>query len=147
MIRPMREIPFLGPLPAKVAKVAKAGVLERRETQAFACFAAFAGGHLENASFAGDLDERAAMIEEGANVPRAWAEAFAWLELSGRNGLDTAGRALDAWAARADALGWRPGELLDLATSGEVLALTAESVTLRIGETVRHIRRSCRDKA
>ena len=96
---------------------------------------------------ADNLTERASVIEEGANVSRTWAEAFARLELSGRGDLDTAGRALDRWAVKADAMGWRPHELLAVALQGEVLALTAEGVTLRTDETVRHIRRPCHDEA
>jgi hypothetical protein len=78
------------------------------------------------------LAERAAVIEEGAHVPRPWAEAFARLELTRppRQALDTAGRALDAWGVQAARLGWRPDELLEWAMGGEVLAVTAEGVTL-----------------
>ena len=93
------------------------------------------------------LAERAAVVEQGAKVPRAWAEAFARLELSGGGDLDAAGRALDAWGVIADALGWRPHELLAVALQGEVMALTAKSVALRIGETVRYIQRPRHDQA
>jgi hypothetical protein len=63
-----------------------------------------------------DLDERAAIIEFGANVPRRWAEGFAALstmpapagfspERWGRI-FDAAGVFLDRWAAEAIRRGW-----------------------------------------
>ena len=63
-----------------------------------------------------DLDERAAIIECGAGVPRRWAEGYAalasmpppigfslerWARI-----VDAAGAFLDHWAAKAIACGW-----------------------------------------
>jgi hypothetical protein len=63
------------------------------------------------------FEERAAVIEEGARVPREWAEGFArlnvmepplgfslarWQQL-----IDDGGRFLDMWGNQAAALGWR----------------------------------------
>lgn len=101
-------------------------------------------GDTPSATAQQDLAEAAAVIEEGAKVPRAWAEAYANLAFPGVGELDTAGRALDAWAVKADALGWRPAELFALATRGEVVALTAEGVSLRNGAVVRHVRRGAK---
>ena len=63
-----------------------------------------------------DFEERAALIEFGANVPREWAEGFAKLNLSApppgyahgpwRQLIDDAGLFLDRWAQEAIALGW-----------------------------------------
>ena len=63
-----------------------------------------------------ELDERAALIEFGVNVPRRWAEGYAalcsmptpsafsperWARI-----VDAAGAFLDVWAAKAIACGW-----------------------------------------
>ncbi len=63
-----------------------------------------------------DLNERSALVEYGAGVPRAWAEGFARLDLahppagfSARQWaqlVDDGGRFLDRWAAEAAAAGW-----------------------------------------
>jgi hypothetical protein len=62
-----------------------------------------------------NVAEQAAIIEEGAGVPRRWAEGFAALghmQPPGfsaprwRRVIDTAGRFLDRWAAMAIASGW-----------------------------------------
>ena len=63
-----------------------------------------------------DLDERAAIIEYGAGVPRAWAEGYAALTAMPsptgfsserwRRIVDAAGVFLDRWAAEAIACGW-----------------------------------------
>ena len=65
---------------------------------------------------AGDLDERAALVEYGANIPRRWAEGFAamasmpaptgfsperWARI-----VDATGTFLDRWAADAAKCGW-----------------------------------------
>ena len=64
-----------------------------------------------------DFEERAAIIEDGAGVPREWAEGFARLCSMPRPAsvhrerwlccLDDAGRFIDQWAHQAAALGWR----------------------------------------
>ena len=64
----------------------------------------------------GDLHERAALVECGANVPRRWAEGFAALcsmsqpvgftSERWRRIVDAAGAFLDRWAAEAIACGW-----------------------------------------
>jgi hypothetical protein len=66
--------------------------------------------------WADDIEERAALVEFGANVPRRWAEGFAalcsmsqpsafsperWARI-----VDAAGVFLDVWAAKAIACGW-----------------------------------------
>jgi hypothetical protein len=63
-----------------------------------------------------DLAERAALVEYGAGVPRAWAEGFvALVSMPAPNGfsperwqriIDAAGVFIDKWAARAIACGW-----------------------------------------
>src|SRR5438105_794123 len=68
------------------------------------------------ATEADDLDERAALIEFGANVPRRWAEGYAALcSMAPPSGfppdrwqriVDAAGSFLDGWAAKAIACGW-----------------------------------------
>jgi len=66
---------------------------------------------------ADDLDERAALVEYGANVPRRWAEGFAALCLMPaptgftpkrwRRIIDAAGTFMDRWTAKAAGCGWR----------------------------------------
>ena len=63
-----------------------------------------------------DLGERAAIIEEGANVPRRWAEGFAAMASMPapagfsperwRRIVDATGTFLDRWAAKVIACGW-----------------------------------------
>jgi hypothetical protein len=65
---------------------------------------------------ADDLDERVALIEEGAGVPRSWAEGFAALCIMPpptgfsserwRRVIAAAGMFLDRWADVAAACGW-----------------------------------------
>jgi hypothetical protein len=75
----------------------------------------------DDRSLARDLDERAAIIEFDARVPREWAEGYArlcamtdpagvaerdWLALQG-----AAGRLLDRWGPQLAEFGWTVGEL------------------------------------
>src|SRR5258707_9704332 len=63
-----------------------------------------------------DLDERAALVESGANVPRRWAEGYAALSSMPapigfsperwRRIVDATGTFLDRWAADAAKCGW-----------------------------------------
>jgi hypothetical protein len=63
-----------------------------------------------------DLEERAAIIEYGAGVPRRWAEGFAALcAMTAPEGfaperwrriIDATGTFIDRWAARASECGW-----------------------------------------
>jgi hypothetical protein len=65
---------------------------------------------------ADDLDERAAIIEEGAGVPKRWAEGFAVMcSMPAPEGfgqerwqriVDAAGVFIDKWAAAAIEAGW-----------------------------------------
>ncbi|MBM3535854.1 MAG: hypothetical protein FJX60_22820 [Alphaproteobacteria bacterium] len=107
---------------------------------------------------ADDFDERAALAEIGAGVPREWAEGFARLQVirppSGiaiwrwQQVVDDAGRFLDGWATQAAALGWRmldvfgvhpekPVERFDAAgliwciRGGEVIAIAETTAKLR----------------
>jgi hypothetical protein len=67
------------------------------------------------------LAERAALVEFGADVPRAWADGFAQLDPDyppgnvplrrWRQFVDDVGLFLDRWAAYAVALGWTPFDL------------------------------------
>jgi hypothetical protein len=113
-----------------------------------------------------DLEERAAVIQEGAQVPREWAEGFAklearpippgveaatWLAM-----INAAGRFLDQWGSKAASLGWTAGQLFGLDADApinrldrrgaaffligsQVLALTAEAITIRVGDAVQHV--------
>lgn len=84
-----------------------------------------ANGENENSpASATCFDERATIVQVGANVPREWAEGFAKLEACpvspGENTatwlamMNAAGRFLDRWANKAAALGWTAGELFGL---------------------------------
>jgi hypothetical protein len=114
------------------------------------------------------LAERAAIIEEGAHVPREWAERFARLEATPAPAfvdprqwlavLNAAGRFLDQWGAKAAALGWTADELLSLdpvaplarmdrrgaaffLAGVEVVEVTAEAITVRSGGAVQRVPR------
>jgi hypothetical protein len=112
----------------------------------------------ENEVWRADEEERAALVEVGARVPRAWAEGFARLDLASpapgfsderwRRLVDDGGRFLDQWAKEAAVLGWSPLDvfgvhpsapaarydamgLVPLISGGEVVALTKTSATIR----------------
>ena len=83
-----------------------------RPDEALSSFNSF----LSSPGNADDLDERAAIIEEGANIPRRWAEGFAamasmpapigfsperWARI-----VDATGTFLDRWASKVIACGW-----------------------------------------
>ena len=68
-------------------------------------------------------DERAAIVEFEAGVPRTWAEGFASLDrvpVAGFSGVqwrqivDDGGIFLDAWGVRANTLGWVPADVFGL---------------------------------
>jgi len=73
------------------------------------------------APLATDPEERAAIAEEGARIPRAWAEGCARLQCQSPppgcsraewlGVIDAAGWFLDAWATQATALGWTATDL------------------------------------
>jgi hypothetical protein len=108
---------------AKPAKVAKA------QHATLATLATLAAGELETqqnpavlkAWTEGD-DERAAIIQYDAVIPRSWAEALARLDPASPPGdvparrwvqfIDDCGRFLDSgWASRVQTLGWGPLDL------------------------------------
>lgn len=86
----------------------------------------------------GLFDERAALVEVGARVPRPWAEEFARLDLrhrppamspaEWRGILDDAGRFLDRYAGEAAALGWGPLDVF-----GVVLSVDGRQIGRRVG--------------
>jgi hypothetical protein len=109
---------------------------------------------LSDASF----EERAALIEYGANVPRHWAEGFAGLDLSApprgfsyarwRTIVNDGGRFLDRWADEAARLGWQATDvfgvhpiapsarfdamgLVPIIGGGEVISINERSATIR----------------
>jgi hypothetical protein len=120
---------------------------------------------------ADDLDERAAIIEEGAGVPRRWAEGYAALSTMPAPAgfsperwqriVDAAGTFIDRWAAKAIACGWSdldvfgcddaaPDQRLDcmglimLVDHFEVIAIDehgADVVAVRTGVKQRHYRK------
>lgn len=135
-------------------------------------FAGFEGspgrGDCEKLASLSDFEERAAIVQEGASVPREWAEGFATLEARPvPRGVDAAqwlammnaaGRFLDEWGAKAAALGWTAGELfaldpdspmgrLDRRGAGfflarrQVVAITATEITVKTGEAIQRVRR------
>jgi hypothetical protein len=81
----------------------------------------------------GSFEERAALIEIGSDVPRAWAEGFARLdpgrvpsgfsEARWRRLIDDGGRFLDDWGPTAAELGW---------SARDVFGLHADEPTLRL---------------
>jgi hypothetical protein len=102
--------------PATLATVAT--VQTTKNPQSVADVASVAGGKPETAICAeGDYEERAALIESGANVPREWAEGLARLIVAQpidgfsaqrwRQVIDDGGRFLDQWGSEAARQGWR----------------------------------------
>jgi hypothetical protein len=114
------------------------------------------------------FDERAAIVEDGAGVPRAWAEAFARLDLlarrQGESGnrwrqlMNDAGRFLDQWGVEAAKLGWSaidvfgnhanrspdgPTGLVPLIMGGTVVSIGHDRATIRMcdGGSVVYLRR------
>ena len=104
------------------------------------------------------FEERAALVEYGAGVPREWAEGFAQLDLATppmgfdqrrwRTLINDGGKFLDHWGAEAARLGWSaldvfgvhpiaPAARFDAAglvlliSSGEVLAINHMSATIK----------------
>jgi hypothetical protein len=119
-------------------------------------------------------EERAALVEVGAGVPRAWAEGFARLDLASpasgfsderwRRMIDDGGRFLDQWAHRAAALGWSPLDvfgvhpvapsarydamgLVPLIGGGDIVTITETSATIRgrSGRELVYLRRRTAD--
>lgn len=107
---------------------------------------------------AADFDERAALAEYEAGVPREWAEGFARLQVMApppgirparwQQVIDDAGRFIDRWAATAARLGWdtasvfavhpeKPEARVDMAglvwliDGSEVVAISADTAKLR----------------
>lgn len=118
------------------------------------------------------FEERAAIVEDGAGVPRIWAEALARLDLAARPQgepddrwrqlMDDAGRFLDRWGADAARLGWsaidvfgtgvdrsevdaHPGGLVPLIRGGFVESIARDRATIRMpsGGVVVYLRRPC----
>ena len=107
------------------------------------------------------FDERAAIVEDGAGVPREWAEAFARLDLlarrQGESGnrwrqlMNDAGRFVDQWGVEAATLGWSaidvfgvgtnrcdvdptPAGLLPLIRGGVVESIGHDRATIRMSD-------------
>ena len=116
-----------------------------------------------------EFEERAALIEYGASVPRAWAEGFARLNCvnpidgfspeAWRHLIDDSGVFLDRWSGEAVGLGWTVADvfgvdptapaarfdrmgLVPLIRGGAVVAIDANSATIqtRTGGTLRYRR-------
>lgn len=106
-----------------------------------------------------DFDERAALAEFGAGIPREWAEGFALLQTvlppavvearRWQQVIDDAGHFIDRWASQAAALGWRtldvfgvhrakPAERLDAAglvwclSGAKVFAISERTAALQL---------------
>lgn len=104
------------------------------------------------------FEERAAIIEDGAGVPRRWAEGFARLDIAGRPPdftekawrqlIEDGGRFLDRWASEAARLGWTALDvfgvhpaapstnydaigLVPLIRGGDVVAIGLDRATIR----------------
>jgi hypothetical protein len=70
-------------------------------------------------------EERAAIVQYDANVPREWAEGFAKLsamlppanvsEERWQQFIDDCGHFMDKWAGLAAQLGWKPADLFGVA--------------------------------
>ncbi len=157
---PYLEIQSSGCIPAKVANVAKIDPESLQIEKKLASLAELAGSNSEitERSNSADFEERAAIIEFDAGVPREWAEGYArlctiprdpdfteerWVRL-----IDDAGRFLDRWAVQVAAMGWTTLEvfgvhpnkpdartdmkgLVPCIGGAEVVAVSADSVTIQ----------------
>ena len=140
--------------PAKIAKVAKVRPETPPSTERLAGLATLADANTK----IDDFEERAAIIEYDAGVPREWAEGFARLctmsrpagypEARWQTLIDDAGKFMDRWAVQVSSMGWSVGEVfgvhpdapdaridlkgLVLCIGGtEVVAVSADSVTVQ----------------
>ncbi len=97
-----------------------------------------------------DTEERAAIIEEGAKVPREWADGFArLLSTPAPSGvlprdwmatLDAAGNFIDQWAEKAQRLGWTVTELFGVDPKAPLARLDRRGVAFALaGHQVRAI--------
>lgn len=117
------ETGLSAPTPAKVAKPAKPA---KADGGALATLAALAAPPPRTQKSATDdwgevEEERSAVVEHDAGIPRAWAEALARLDRATppagvpfdrwRTFIDDAAAFLARWAAHAIALGWHPLDL------------------------------------
>jgi hypothetical protein len=120
------------------------------------------------ATLAEEIAERAAIIEEDADVPTEWAEGYARLclapvpisvsPIAWKAVLNGAGRFLDRWGTIADRLGWTAAELFSVHPNaplnrrdcrgaalflerGEVIAITADELTFRVDGVVQRLPR------
>ena len=116
------------------------------------------------------FEERAAIIEYGAGVPRSWAESFARLDIAEhrpdfsekawRELIEDGGRFLDRWANDAARLGWTALDvfgvhpaapsttydaigLVPLIRGGDVVAIGSDRATIRTqgGTLLTYLRR------
>jgi hypothetical protein len=122
-----------------------------------------------------EFEERAALIEYGAGVPREWAEGFARLDLASppagfdpkrwRTLIDDGGKFLDRWAVQAARLGWSvldlfgahpvapayrydAAGLVNLISGGDVVDIRTDRAVIRTpsgNSLTYYLRRDCRD--
>ena len=163
-----------GPITTK--ECAHPGPIQNLEKGSFEGFEGDHGRHFgrpqtEDAAAHPELEERAAIIEEGSGARREWAEAFAQLDCARppadvpsrrwRQFIDDCGRFLDdGWPARAIALGWKPLDLfgadrvkpfarvdqaglLWLLNGRKLVALTATTATIETQTGARQTYRRC----
>jgi hypothetical protein len=145
--------------------------VEEERSKGFSCaISVISADSSEPVQVVEDLDERAAIVEEGAGVPREWAEGFARLSIMRppegvaahrwRQLIDNAGRFIDRFAVQAHRLGWdtvsvfgchphRPDARLDLQGlvwligDGELVAIgdTTARIKTRTGSALTYRRR------
>jgi hypothetical protein len=159
-------VPEISSGPATLATFA---TLSRTERESVATVVTVARGKPETDAEA-EFEERAALVEYGAGVPRDWAEGFARLDRSApppgfspkrwQQVVNDGGLFLDRWAAAAARLGWSaedvfgvhptaPGArydcmgLVPLIGGGTVVSITTDRATIRqaSGATLVYLRR------
>ncbi len=102
------------------------------------------GGPEASAMIRDKYEERAAILEYDANLPRAWAEHFARLELDGPPGdfsptrwqaaLDGALAFLDQWGAEAHRLGWDVSEVFGLHPTAPAARVDCRGLAWLLGD-------------
>jgi len=134
------------------------------------------GAPADSAESAADrFEERAALIEYGAGVPREWAEGFARLDLAAppagfdakrwRTLIDDGGKFLDRWGGEAARLGWSvldlfgahpvapafrydAAGLVNLISGGDVVDIRTDRAVIRTpagNSLTYYLRRDCSD--
>jgi hypothetical protein len=138
LIRPKGTV-----LPPELIEAARARKAEIRDALARKVGQRFHATEAAPIFDAADREERAAIMEHEAGMPREWAEAFAAIAQSSAPGdferdrwqdtLDGMLRFSDEWSGRAAALGWRCEEVFGLDLTAPAARVDRRGLALCLG--------------